>query len=252
MNLKAVGGCLLGLSMCAVGGACQAGSAPVPLQAELVKQMDLKHLASGAAIRARVTVDWSGPGCVLRRGAALEGTVETVQPRNSSTPSSVALAFRRAQCNGGELTPMSLVIVALAQAPQQIEVVPGISFAPASGPYDAPSRPTGAVSDMGSPRKQVSTAEHHFPAKAAVSTGDVLDIKDLKLSAGTGPNRSSVLTAERGDVNLKQYTQMLLVPELLMFAPRPDAPATPAPDSSTPQPQSAPSAEPAPATPPSL
>jgi len=229
MKLNPVAGCLLGLLVCGVSGQCQSGSVPVPLQAELVKQMESKHLASGAAIRARVTVDWNGPDCVLRRGANLEGTVEAVEPRKGSNPATLAVAFRRAQCNGGELTPISLVVVALAQAPADMEVVPGVGFAPPSGPYDAPSRSTGAVSDMNQPRKQVATAEHHFPAKTAVSTGDVLDIKDLKLSVGTGPNRSSVLTAERGDINLRQYTQMLLVPESLMFAPRPDAPATPAP-----------------------
>jgi hypothetical protein len=245
MKLNPVAGCLVGVCLCGVSGQCQ--TAPVPLQAELVKQMESKHLASGAAIRARVTVDWNGPDCVLRRGANLEGTVEAIEPRKGSNPATLAVAFRRAQCNGGELTPISLVVVALAQAPADMEVVPGVSFAPPSGPYDAPSRPAGAVSDMSQPRKEVSTAEHHFPAKAAVRTGDVLDIKDLKLSAGTGPNRSSVLTAERGDVHLRQYTQMLLVPESLMFAPRPDAPASSTPS----QPQSAPSAGPAAAAPPS-
>ncbi len=54
---------------------------------------------------------------------------------------------------------------------------------------------------------------------AKVQPGDVIDIKGMKLDLGTGPNRSSVLSATGTDVRLDQYTQFLLVPSSLVFAP---------------------------------
>src|SRR6185437_2187286 len=100
------------------------------------------------------TVDWSGLACELRHGATLEGTVEAVQARHDTTPSTVAVRFNRAQCNGKELTSISMVVVALAQAPEQVDVVPGVSFGPAAGPYDAPgSGAGGPISDMNTPRQ---------------------------------------------------------------------------------------------------
>lgn len=243
MRLKAVAVCLFAFCV-AAAGICQA---PVPLQAELVKQLEAKHVAVGATVRAKVTVDWAGADCVLRRGALLEGTVEAVQPHKDSTPSTLALGFRRAQCGGKDLTPMNMVIVALAQAPSQMEAVPGVGFNSPAGPYGTGGGPVGAppLSDMNTPKMQVGTSAHRFPAKAEIRNGDVFDIKGMKLSAGTGPNRSSVMTAERGDVYLRQFTQMLLVPESVMFGPGPAAPAaTPS------EPEAGPGAEPPVATPP--
>jgi len=189
----------------------------MPLQAELIKHVNARNLAKGGTIFARVTVDWSGPGCVLRRGAILEGEVELAEPHKGRSPSRLALSFRRAQCNGSDLGPVNMMLVAVARAPSATEAVPGVQLTTASRVPGGVT--TGGVTDMNIPRLQLATEAHRFPLKKNMHAGDVLGIRGLTLTVGAGPDHRSVLTSANSDVFLSTYTQILLLPESEAITP---------------------------------
>ena len=56
------------------------------------------------------------------------------------------------------------------------------------------------------------TPIYQFPLNPHMQMGDVTGIGGLKLSVGTGPDNSSVLTSKRHDVALEKHTLLLLVP----------------------------------------
>src|ERR1700739_4444601 len=77
-----------------------------PIQAELMADLHARLLKVGGTVYARVTVDWKGPGCVLRNGAILEAHVVSVVPRiKPAKGSEVGLAFSKAQCGELKLGP---------------------------------------------------------------------------------------------------------------------------------------------------
>ncbi len=217
MRAQAVAGCLLGLSCWAVWGQNAVQPGPVPLQAELIKRVHVGNVAKGSTIFARVTVDWSGPGCVLRRGAIVEGEVEAAERRKGHAASSLALSFQRAQCNGSAMTQLSLSLVAVAEAPSAVEAVPGVQFTTASVSFGSGIVSNGGVTDMNLPRLQLATEAHRFPPRQNLKSGDVVGIRGLKLVVGVGMNHSSVLTSAHNDVSLNTFTQLLLIPESEMM-----------------------------------
>ena len=87
-------------------------------------------VTSPAARRAfaRVTVDWSGKNCFLKRGSILEARVESAVPRKGADHSELALAFTKAQCNGADLTPIELVLAAVAAVPNEWASAPDSRF----------------------------------------------------------------------------------------------------------------------------
>src|SRR5215469_7652202 len=105
------------------------GEAPVtPVQAELLKPVQVHKMAAGATVFAKVTAEWSGPGCVLHPGAVLEATVETSKPRKNGSGSTLALSFGRAQCNSSELQSYPLVLLAAAAPPDDWRDVPDVEI----------------------------------------------------------------------------------------------------------------------------
>ncbi|SPE29708.1 exported hypothetical protein [Candidatus Sulfotelmatomonas gaucii] len=207
------------------------GTLTAPVEAELLKPLNVRSLAIGANVFARVTRDWNGPGCNLRQGATLEATVQLAETHKGRAESKLALAFTRAQCGGADMQPMELLLSAVAHVPENWENTPSgpmsvpVSFVnPTSfgnrGGSVAASRPARAPVIPGgfySWHMELRGVNHHFPMSAKVQPGDVIDIKGTKLDLGTGPNQSSVLSAKRSDVRLDQYTQFLLVPSSLAF-----------------------------------
>lgn len=229
MRSQAVASCLLGFSFCAAFGQSSGELVPAPVQAEFLKHVHVRNLAAGSTLFARVTVDWAGPHCVLRRGAILEATVEGAELRHGHDNSTLALSFTRAQCNAAESSPMNLVLVAIAEAPLDYSVASNIEFripstlsggVPGqSGISDSP------VATIQSPRVQFSGILHRFPMKSQVHNGDVIGIRGMKLEVGTGPNRGSVLSSARTDVSLSAFTQLLLVPASVLFVAASSAPS---------------------------
>jgi hypothetical protein len=214
-----------------------------PIQAELMARLNVRHLAKGASVFAKVTADWSGKDCILRRGSILEAQVETAVPQARGTHgSTLALAFAKAQCNGVDMTPFDLVLGAVAAAPIEYTNVTDsahfpISFSnPHSGGMTAGFGAAG-LGDASTTHLELTGVRHNFPMRPNLEPGSVLDIKGLKLQVGKGPNRSSVLSARDHDVFLDAFTQLLLVPASLAFQPSTRPLALPASNGSVVQPQ---------------
>jgi len=221
MRSQALGTMLIGLCFCGVACADSAPELnPGPVQAELMASASVRRLETGATIFARVTQDWNGPDCVLRSGAILEGTVEIADARKGRGESKLALSFNRAQCNGLDLKPMSLLLAAVAGPPAEWENVPDAVFKmPVM--FMQPNGMSGfggaGIGGFSLSHMELKGIIHKFPMSPKLQPGDVLEIKGMKLELGTGPNRSSVLSTKNRDVSLDPFTQFLLVPSDLVF-----------------------------------
>jgi hypothetical protein len=236
MRSKTAATLLLGLCFCTA--LCQQDPTPAseegvgPVEAELLKPLNVRSLAVGDTVFARVTRDWNGLGCSLRQGATLEATVEQANThKGRHRESRVALAFTSAQCNGADIKPMNLLLSAVAHVPEEWENTPSGNM---SVPLSFGNPLQFGRQDMNSPNAHVPVDRgprfpldswhmelkgivHHFPMSAKVQPGDVIDLKGMKLDLGTGPGQSSVLSLKGSDVRLDQYTQLLLVPSSLVF-----------------------------------
>ncbi len=233
---------LLGFCLCSAFGEDPASPSPEtltkPVEAELLKPLNVRGLTVGDSVFARVTRNWSGLGCDLRQGATLEAKVQLAETHKGRADSKLALAFTRAQCGGADMEPMELMLSAVAHVPENWENTPtgsmsvplaftsptsfgGSSGTSGSRPPAASGRaPDGSTIPNGyyAWHMELKSITHHFPMGPKVQPGDVIDIMGTKLDLGTGPNRSSVLSAKKSDVRLDQYTQFLLVPSSLAFA----------------------------------
>ena len=205
-----------------------------PVEAELLKPLNVRNLAVGSAVFVRVTREWRGPGCSLRQGATLEATVALSEIHKGRGESKLALSFTKAQCDGADMKPMNLLLAAIAHVPEEWGSSPtGNMSVPLSfgNPTQFGSR--GGL-NSGSPNAHVPAERlnthpldswhmelkginHHFPMSAKVQPGDVIDLKGMRLELGTGPGQSSLLLQKGTDLRLDQYTQLLLVPSSLVF-----------------------------------
>ncbi len=225
MKNPIAGTVLLSLGTCAWGADVPPRAAPGPVQAELLAHLNVRHLATGSTLFARVTLDWSGSDCVLRKGAILQATVEQSDPRKGRNESRLALSFDKAQCNGRDLQPIDLVLAAVADAPANWTNLPEsqfrmpLSFSNPHGNGMIAGFGAATIGDSYVTHLEFAGIEHRFPMRPGVRPGDVLDIKGVKLEIGTGPHRSSVLLSKSRDVSLGAFTQMLLVPAALAFRP---------------------------------
>lgn len=197
-----------------------AANAVGPVQAELLANLDVRHLQAGKTIFARVTYDWKGPGCLLRKGATLMGTVEQAEMRSAKSESRLVMSFHEAQCNGKAMQPLPLVVTAVAQYPAQVNVqnqgLLKFSTLQANGVDPASHMGAGLASlpvttnSFSAHLEVVGDSERRFPFRTGIRPGDVIDFKGLKLELGSGTNLSSALTSKTRDVLLPQYTQLLL------------------------------------------
>jgi len=124
----------LALGCPAVFAATSAIQSITPVQAELIADVNARLLKEGAIVYARVTVDWKGTDCVLRRGAMLEGHVLSVTShRQNPKVSEVDVAFTRAQCGEVKMGAFELLLAAMAAPPQNSDLGIITSALPLSG-----------------------------------------------------------------------------------------------------------------------
>lgn len=188
-----------------------------PVQAEFLTHFNVRHLAPGATVFARVTLDWSSPDCVLRQGSILEAKIEIAQPRKVRGESKLALSFNKAQCNGAEMHPLDLMLAAVADAPADWVNAPDSQFSMPmsfSNPHGngLPGFGAAGIGDQYISHLELRGIIHRFPMRPDLQPGAIIGLKGMKLDLGTGPNHSSILSTRRGDVSLGAFTQILLVP----------------------------------------
>jgi len=189
-----------------------------PVQAELLSDLEARHLKAGDVLYATVFTPWDGPNCALKPGAILKATVVSAVPHTKSSPASeVALSFNAAQCAHSELGPFSLILAALA-APEdpntdQTMDMPRIIGA---GVSSANNPPNGTRSLDTFDSDMWWQMVKGFARYSQVHAGGVYGLHGLSLSVATGPENSSVLTAKDRDVALYKHTQLLLIPGALV------------------------------------
>jgi hypothetical protein len=205
-----------------------------PIQAELMADLHARLLKVGGTVYARVTVEWRSPTCVLRNGAVLEAHVVSVVPSIKPVKSSeVGLAFTKAQCGDQKMGAFNLLLSAIAAPPEDSDL--GLLS------YSLPVRAMSGVSGLvvlNSMRisndrtlELASPEVYLLPQIPRMEMGDVYRIRGLKLSVGTGPENSSILTSKDHDVALEKHSMLLLVPAQWTITRASGEPGTTQPES---------------------
>jgi hypothetical protein len=185
-----------------------------PIQAELMADLHARLLKVGQSVFARVTVEWRSPNCLLKNGAVLEAHVVSVAPSIKPVRGSeVGLAFTKAQCGDLKMGSLDLLLSAIAAPPDD----PDLGILSESLPVRPMSGIKGSVilNSMrvsNDPTLNLVSTVYLFPLIPRMEMGDVYRIKGLKLSVGTGPENSSILTSKDHDVALEKHSMLLLVP----------------------------------------
>lgn len=210
-----------------------------PIHAQLLKRASARSLKAGSSFFVRVSEDWSGLGCTLRKGAIIEASVEKAVPRiKHGRASELALSFSKAQCGGVEMAPLELFLAAISYVPpdSNADSYPGVRymFSPANstmGPGAVPGGNLPAVA--ASSQETLFTKGDEFKGMkkgpTSFTPGGVYGIKDITMKLDAGPRHSSLLTAEKRDVVLEENTEFILVPTSLVAASAAGAPASPSP-----------------------
>ncbi|MGH9529033.1 MAG: hypothetical protein ACRD2S_03840 [Terriglobales bacterium] len=203
----------------------------VPVQAELIKAMEAGRVKVGETIFAKVDVEWKNKACNLRRGAILKGRVVSENARTkTSKTSDLALLFESGQCGGRDMKPLPLTVAAfIAPNPNQgsslYENQENQPLSEAVGLAIGGGGSAGAGSGFssGSAMRSVTAAAAtayvepiRYKTPKAVLPGQVIGIAGVKLSVGSGPEGSSVLSSSRHNIRLDQGSQLVLVPTLKM------------------------------------
>jgi hypothetical protein len=188
-----------------------------PIQAELMADVRAHQLKVGEPVYARVQILWRGTDCVLKNGAILEGHVISVVPHTkTAADSQVGLAFTKAQCSSLKMDDFKLLVAAVSAPPPDMDrgiltdALPLNTRAISSG-----NSGIGALKTMQESTNlnlQVDLNGDDFPQLPPMKMGDVTGIRGLKLSVGSGPDNSSVLTETNRDLTLISHTVFLLVP----------------------------------------
>jgi hypothetical protein len=206
-----------------------------PVQAELMADLHARLLKVGETVYARVKVEWRSPSCVLKNGAVLEAHVVSVVPSIKPVKASeVGLAFTRAQCGNMKMGPFNLLLSAVAAPPEDSD----LGLLSYSLPVPAKSGISGLVvlnSMRISNDSTLNTASPEIylePLIPRMEMGDVYHVRGLKLSVGTGPENSSILTSKDHDVSLEKHSLLLLVPARWTISQPSGEPGTAQPESS--------------------
>jgi hypothetical protein len=208
-----------------------------PIQAELMADLHARLLKVGGTVYARVRVEWRSPTCVLKNGAVLEAHVVSVVPSVKPVKASeVGLAFTGAQCGDLKMGPFNLLLSAIAAPPQDSDL--GLLS------YSLPVRAMSGVSGLvvlnsmrisnDSTLQTASPEVYLEPVIPRMEMGDVYGVKGLRLSVGTGPENSSILTSKDHDVALEKHSLLLLVPAQWTIAPASGEPGNAQPESGEP------------------
>src|ERR1700728_2227371 len=216
------------LSFAGSTGAEPARPPVTPVQAELLADLEARHLKAGDVVYAKVFARWDGPGCTLHQGAIVKATVVAAVPHSkTSRGSEGALALDGAQCVPAEIGPFSLILAAVA-APEEEGTddhtmdMPGTIGAGVSS-ANAPPNGMRPLTSYDSDLWWVMLKG--FARYPDVRAGRVYGVRGLTLSVATGPDNSSVIASKDRDVALLKHTQLLLIPGALVTAKSESVPA---------------------------
>jgi hypothetical protein len=215
----------------AVHAASGKSAAFTPIHAELVGPMDARFLKPGSPLLLKVKDAWQNDDCSLREGSILKGHVVAANVSSKEDRiSKVALLVDEAECNGQTLVPMPLAVAAM-MAPDPMETGNMQEYAPLNeGPVATGGGAGSGTSSMRSVSAAAIIAQNSampVDAPKRMALGDVIGLSGLKLSVGTGPEYSSVLSDKGRNVSLHRDTQFVLVPEALIRRAEPAAEAVP-------------------------
>jgi hypothetical protein len=158
--------------------------------------------------------------------------VPSIKPVKASE---VGLAFTGAQCGDMKMGPFNLLLSAIAAPPEDSDL--GIKLQLAGSGHVGCIR-AGRFSIVCVSAMIVlagaSPEVYLFPLIPRMEMGDVYHIKGLKLSVGTGPENSSILTSKDHDVSLEKHSLLLLVPAQWTIARASGEPGTAQPESGEP------------------
>ena len=197
-----------------------AAPAFTPIHAELVGPMEARLLKPGSPLLLKVKDAWQNDDCKLREGSILKGHVVVANVSSKEDRiSKVALLVDEAECNGPTLVPMPLAVAAM-MAPDPNEAGHTQEYSPLTdGPVALGSRSGGGTNSMRSLSAAAIIAQNSaMPVSAPqhMALGDVIGISGLKMSVGTGPEYSTVLSNKGRNVSLQRDTQFVLVPAALI------------------------------------
>jgi hypothetical protein len=190
--------------------------AVMPVQAELLADLQARQLKVGELVYAKVFSNWEGPGCSLEKGAILEAKVVAVVPHSkTSRASQVALSFDGAQCAHAQMGPFSLILAAIA-VPEEDNSSRTLDMPRAFGSATSSGAPNGMRSMTSYNSDVWWIMQNGFARFPNVHAGGVYGIRGLALSVATGPEKSSVLTSSDRDVAVFKHTELLLIPGALV------------------------------------
>jgi hypothetical protein len=204
------------LSSTAVFAATVAKPGIAPVQAESMTSVYAHKLQVGQTIFARVLTDWRNSDCILDSGAILEAHVISVVPHTKTVKGSeLDLAFTRAQCGARKLKDFQLLLAAMAGPAEQQDLglfSDPLPFSPQGGVAASYSNSLINAQSAASVSMEMTSTIGQAPVMPSMKMGDVSNIKGLKLSVGTGPDNSSVLSSKDHDVTVEMHTVLLLIP----------------------------------------
>jgi hypothetical protein len=217
-------------------------SPQAPLQVDLLAPVDAGKIALGAPVLAKARVDWNNPTCHLRIGSVVVGHIVAIEKRSKQNKgSSLTIAFDHADCEG-RITPFQFTLFALIATPSIDEGIPmrdtstqlgSASTAPHVGGGGATTSTRNAAPAIAS--KDDMSLNGKFDddnTPKVILAGQVIGLKKVTLSVGTGPDGASVLTSLKDNIRLEGATQLVLVPRPAADPP-PAATASEKPTSST-------------------
>ncbi|MGA3087600.1 MAG: hypothetical protein ABSD75_03245 [Terriglobales bacterium] len=225
---------------------CASDQERVPLQVELVGAVEAGKLKLDDPVLAKVGVKWQGPQCMLRQGAIVKGRIvaQTVHSKTEKT-SSIALLFESGECNGPDMKPLPMTVAAVLAADpsrdpsnyvnQPLSEAAGLGIGNDNGRSGGPASSGGRSVMTAAATVYASPPRYRGPT--TVLPGQVVGIRGLKLSVGSGPAGSSVLSTSGHNVHIESGAQLLLTPNLnATAAVAPSVPASPAAAATVPSP----------------
>ena len=212
------------LALWSIGALADSAILPAvtPIEAKLTGDLAARLLHPGSIVHAQVAVEWSGPDCLLRKGAILEGQVLSVVLHSKTVQESeISLTFTRAQCGHKDMSALDLTLVGVAAPPTHQDL--GIL----EDPLPITTGGAGAIASLKMAQTgwsvPAATSGWDMPELASFKVGDVVGISRLKLGFRSGRESGSVLRMKGRDVSLDAHTMFLFVPTQSMFSADPGA-----------------------------
>ncbi len=192
-----------------------------PIQAELVKRLEASKVSIGDSVLARVQMGWKGSSCELRPGDIVQGRIVFRRPYSKTEKiSEVAVLFENGQCGGPAMKPLPLTIAAIVSADlggdptlEQGQERQALSDAVGLTLNGGTRSVTHAAETVyNEPSRTVYVTPRRAAPPKKLKPGQVIGISHLRLTVGTGPEGSSILSSTGRELRLDAGTQFVLVP----------------------------------------